>query len=196
MRERTDAHANDECKMANDEWVSLPQIWAELGIPADYATRRELSPQPEATELIRIVVTAEGRELLLTPPAATAWEKMLQAAATDGIALQVVSAFRSIAYQAEIIRAKLARGKTIEAILAVNAAPGYSEHHTGRALDLNTPGCTPLTEEFAETAAFRWLTGQAARFGFHMTFARGNSHGIAFEPWHWCWAETNTSMKS
>jgi hypothetical protein len=48
MRERADAHANDECKMANDEWVSLPQIWAELGIPADYAARRGLPPQPEA----------------------------------------------------------------------------------------------------------------------------------------------------
>jgi D-alanyl-D-alanine carboxypeptidase len=196
MRERADAHANDECKMANDEWVSLSKIWAELGIPADYAARRGFSPQPEATQLIRIGMTAEGRELLLTPPAAQAWEQMQLAAATDTIALHVVSAFRSIARQAEIIRAKLGRGKTIDAILAVNAAPGYSEHHTGRALDLTTPGCTPLTEEFAETAAFRWLTGQAARFGFHMSFARENSHGMAFEPWHWCWAETNTTIKS
>jgi D-alanyl-D-alanine carboxypeptidase len=161
--------------------------WAELGIPADYAARRGLLPQAEATDLIRIGETADGRELLLTPAAATAWEQMQRAAATDGIALQVVSAFRSIARQAEIIRAKLARGKTIDAILAVNAAPGYSEHHTGRALDLTTPGCTPLTEEFAETDTFRWLTAQAARFGFRLSFPRGNPHGIAFEPWHWCY---------
>jgi D-alanyl-D-alanine carboxypeptidase len=187
MRERADAHANDECKMANDEWVRRPQIWAELGIPADYAGQRGLSPQPEATQLIRIGVTAEGRELLLTPPAAQAWEQVQRAAATDGIALQVVSAFRSIERQVEIIRAKLGRGKTIEAILAVNAAPGYSEHHTGCALDLTTPGCTPLTEGFAETDAFRWLTGHAATFGFRMSFPRGNPHGIAFEPWHWCY---------
>jgi hypothetical protein len=111
MRERADAHANDECKMANDEWVRLPRIWAELGIPADYAGPRGLSPQPEATQLIRIGVTAEGRELFLTPPAAQAWEQVQQAAAIDGIALQVVSAFRSIERQAEIIRAKLARAK-------------------------------------------------------------------------------------
>jgi D-alanyl-D-alanine carboxypeptidase len=167
--------------------LSLPQIWAELGIPADYAARRGLSRQPEATELIRIDETADGRELLFTPSAATAWEQMHQAAATDGIVLQVVSAFRSIARQAEIIRAKLARDKTIEAILAVNAAPGYTEHHTGRALDLNTPGCTPLTEGFARTAAFCWLTGHAAGFGFRLSFPRGNPHGIAFEPWHWCY---------
>jgi D-alanyl-D-alanine carboxypeptidase len=173
--------------------LSLPKIWAELGIPADYAASRGLALQPEATELIRIGATADGRELLLTPPAATAWEQMQQAAATDGITLQVVSAFRSIARQAEIIRAKLARGETIDAILAVNAAPGYSEHHTGRALDLTTPGCTPLTESLAETDAFRWLTGQAARFGFVMSFPRGNPHGLAFEPWHWCWAGTSSA---
>jgi D-alanyl-D-alanine carboxypeptidase len=174
----------------------LPQIWAELGIPADYAARRGLLPQPEATELIRIGATTEGRDLLLTPSAATAWEQMYQAAAADGIALHVESAFRSIARQAEIIRAKLARGETIDAILAVNAAPGYSEHHTGHALDLNTPDCMPLAEQFAETAAFHWLTRQAAGFGFRLSFPRGNPHGIAFEPWHWCWTETNASVKN
>ncbi|MGA3006465.1 MAG: hypothetical protein ABSE59_01110 [Opitutaceae bacterium] len=71
---------------------SLPQIWAELGIPADYAARYRFSLKPEAIQLIRIGTTANGRELLLTPPAATAWKQMLQAAVTDKITLQVVSA--------------------------------------------------------------------------------------------------------
>ena len=171
-------------------------LWNELGIPADYAARRGLLPQPEATQLIRIGVTTDGRELLLTPTTAIAWEQMQRAAETNGIALQAVSAFRSVARQAEIIRAKLTRGETIEAILAVNAAPGYSEHHTGRALDLNTPGCLPLTEDFAKTTAFGWLTGHATRFGFRLSFPRENSHGIAFEPWHWCWVETSAPIKS
>ena len=37
------------------------------------------------------------------------------------------------------------------------AAPGYSEHHTGRAVDLTTPACDPLAEEFENTQAFDWL---------------------------------------
>ncbi len=175
---------------------SLPQIWTELGIPADYAARRRLALQPEAIQLIRIGATANGRELLLTPPAATAWTQMQHAAAAESVALQAVSAFRSVARQAEIIRTKLAGGETIGAILSVNAAPGYSEHHTGRALDLTTPGCVPLIGEFAETPAFRWLAGQATRFGFRLSFPRGNPHGIAFEPWHWCWAEPNAPVKN
>jgi D-alanyl-D-alanine carboxypeptidase len=169
---------------------SLPQIWAKLDIPPDYAARRRLALQPEAIQLIRIGATANGRELLLTPPAATAWAQMQHAAATESVTLQAVSAFRSVARQAEIIRAKLVGGETIEAILAVNAAPGYSEHHTGRALDLTTPGCVPLTGQFAETSAFRWLAGHATRFGFRLSFPRENPHGIAFEPWHWCWTES------
>jgi hypothetical protein len=55
--------------------LSLPQIWAELGIPADYAARRRLALQPEAIQFIRIGETTDGRELLLTPPAATAWKQ-------------------------------------------------------------------------------------------------------------------------
>jgi D-alanyl-D-alanine carboxypeptidase len=176
--------------------LSLPQIWAELGVPADYAARRGLALQPEAIQLIGIGAMANGRELLLTPPAATAWAQMQQAAATEGVVLQAVSAFRGVVRQAEIIRTKLAGGETIEAILAVIAAPGYSEHHTGNALDLTTPGCVPLTAGFAETAAFLWLAGQATRFGFHLSFPPGNPHGIAFEPWHWCWTAPIAPVKN
>jgi len=69
--------------------------------------------------------------------------------------------------------------------LKVNTPPGYSEHHTGRAVDLATPGCPPLTEEFETTAAFAWLVRHAHRFGFTMRYPRGNRFGIAYEPWHW-----------
>ena len=33
---------------------------------------------------------------------------------------------------------------------------------------------------------FDWLTAKAARFGFSMSYPRGNPHGIVYEPWHWC----------
>ena len=77
--------------------------------------------------------------------------------------------------------------EAIEDILRVNTAPGYSEHHTGRAVDIATPGSRPLTEEFEDTDAFRWLTARAVEFGFSMTYPRDNPWGIAYEPWHWAW---------
>jgi D-alanyl-D-alanine carboxypeptidase len=98
-----------------------------------------------------------------------------------------VSAFRSVHYQKEIIRRKLEKGQSVADILRVSAAPGYSEHHTGHALDLTTPGTAVLEEEFEESEAFGWLTAHAGEFGFHMSFPRGNPHGVAYEPWHWAW---------
>ena len=99
-----------------------------------------------------------------------------------------VSGFRSIARQTEIIRGKVADGQSLAEILRRVAAPGYSEHHSGRALDIGTTEHIELDEEFANTAAFQWLNQHGAEFGFTLSYPRGNPHGIAFEPWHWCWS--------
>ncbi len=82
----------------------------------------------------------------------------------------LVSAFRSVEFQAALIRAKLARGQSIDAVLKVNAPPGYSEHHSGRAVDIGEAGCPALEDAFDQTAAFAWLVGHAAAFGFTMSY--------------------------
>ena len=112
---------------------------------------------------------------------------MVDAADRIGIQLLIVSGFRGFDYQAGLIRKKLEAGQAIEEILRVNTAPGYSEHHTGRAVDIATPGSRPLTEDFEHTDAFRWLTARAVEFGFSMTYPRDNPWGITYEPWHWSW---------
>jgi len=110
---------------------------------------------------------------------------MVSAAADDGIRLLIVSGFRTFDYQAQLIRKKLAAGQTIGEILTVNAAPGFSQHHTGTAVDVASPGSRPLTEEFENSEAFQWLVENAARFGFSMTYPRANRWGFVYEPWHW-----------
>ena len=76
-------------------------------------------------------------------------------------------------------------GQSVSDILNVNAAPGFSEHHTGRAIDLAEPGAEPLTEDFESSAAFVWLEKNAANFGFSMSYPRENRQGFIYEPWHW-----------
>ena len=115
------------------------------------------------------------------------WKKMQSTAAEDGVVLALVSAYRGVDYQRGIIERKLAAGTGIAAILEVNAAPGYSEHHTGRAVDITTPGEEPLEATFEATAAFRWLRERASGFGFLLSYPPGNPYGIAYEPWHWCY---------
>lgn len=161
-------------------------LWRRLGIPADYARRRRLPLQREATRLVTVGRNREGRLIRLTPRAARAWERMRAAAARDGIGLVPVSGFRSIARQTRIIRQKLAAGKTIGAILRYIAAPGCSEHHTGRAIDIATTRRQELDAAFARTREFRWLARHALRFGFTLSYPRRNPHGIGYEPWHWC----------
>lgn len=127
------------------------------------------------------------RPLWLLAPAARAWRRMQAAAREDDIALEAISGYRSHDYQLGIFERKLARGLTVAQILAVNAAPGYSEHHGGRALDIGTPGEPAAEESFEATPAFAWLHRRAGEFRFALSYPRGNPHGIVYEPWHWCW---------
>jgi D-alanyl-D-alanine carboxypeptidase len=120
---------------------------------------------------------------------------MKKSAAAAGVQLLLVSGFRSVRHQADIIRRKLAAGQSIEEILAVNAAPGCSEHPTGRAVDIATLGTRPLTAEFDGSPAFVWLQANAAAFGFKMPYGRDNRFGFEYEPWHWSQAETEVRRR-
>lgn len=156
-----------------------------LSLPDTYALERQLSLQREAMELVTVRVLKDGRELKLAPVAASAWMAMVTAAAADTVTLLLISGFRSVEHQRLIVERKLAAGNTLAEILNVNAAPGYSEHHTGRAVDIGTPECPPLLEEFERTPAFAWLIRRAEGFGFRLSYPRGNPHGVIYEPWHW-----------
>lgn len=160
---------------------------AALGIDAALLAARGLCRFDEPPALTEADRDATGRVYELVPPAAVAWQAMREAAAADGVTLFLVSAYRSIARQHEIVASKLARGQSLAAILQVSAAPGYSEHHTGRAIDIGTPGSPVLEAEFDTTAAFAWLQAHAANHGFAMSYPQDNSHGYLYEPWHWCW---------
>jgi D-alanyl-D-alanine carboxypeptidase len=165
----------------------IRRLLGKIGIPVDYGRIHRLPLQQECRELATIGLDARGREQMLLPEAAMAWYTLRNAAEEDGITLQVASAFRSVGYQASIIERKRQAGQTIGEILRVSAAPGFSEHHTGCAIDIATPGSTPLEECFESTPAFEWLTEAACEHGFRMSYPRNNRHGIAYEPWHWAW---------
>jgi len=170
---------------AQDYRQSIAALHAGFGIPADYAARTGLVLCEEALDLVGIGADALGREQRLAPRAAEAWRHMLAAAAEDGVQLLVVSSYRSVEYQCALIQRKLDRGMKIADILKINAAPGYSEHHTGRALDLTTADSPPLEVGFETTHAYAWLVEHAGGYSFRLSYPRDNPHGINYEPWHW-----------
>lgn len=159
-----------------------------LGLDAHaYAEHTGLPLVPEPSRLALAGFDRYRRPLWLQHDAARAWRRMQGAAGREGILLDAISGYRSHDYQMGIFARKRARGQTVEEILAVNAAPGFSEHHGGCALDIGTPGEPPAEDSFEHTAAFAWLSAHAGDFGFRLSYPRNNPHGIVYEPWHWRW---------
>jgi len=123
----------------------------------------------------------------LRTQAADSFREMVDAASAEGINLVGVSGFRSIADQDYLFHeiAKQ-RGQTLEERAKVSAPPGYSEHHTGLTVDFgdgNNPD-THVEPSFENTAAYRWLAENGPRYGWEMSFQKGDPN-VSYEPWHW-----------
>lgn len=188
----------------------LPARWQQAWLPLqtlaghlqalrldadDYAARSGLQLQPEPAVLEFAGRDRFARPLWLRRDAARAWHRLRRHAALQGITLDAISGYRSHAYQLGIVQRKRARGLALADILQVNAAPGFSEHHSGHALDIGTPGEPPAEESFEHTDAFAWLQRHAGDHGFQLSYPRGNPHGIVYEPWHWCWRPTAVDQR-
>ena len=171
----------------NKRVSSLPDELLSLGITTEMVNACSLPCHQEATELVDSGTDIFGRAQKMTPETLNAWRKMVTSAKIDGIELQLVSAYRSIEYQCDLIKGKIREGRTIEDILRSNAIPGYSEHHTGRAIDLHSGNTLPLNEDFENTPAFAWLNDNASKFNFVLSYPRENTLAIKYEPWHWCY---------
>lgn len=135
----------------------------------------------------------------LRAPAAKAFREMANAAAAEGVFLTPLSGFRSIAEQQDVyFRVKQERAQTPTERAQVSAPPGYSEHHTGYAIDIgdgNVPA-TNLSPNFEQTRAFKWLEANAARFSFEISFPQGNKQGVTYEPWHWRFVGDRASLET
>ena len=165
----------------------LGQRLHALGLDDGYGERTGLPLVAEPDWLSLAGFDRYRRPLWLHVDAARAWHHLRTEALRDGIVLEAISGYRSHDYQLGIFERKRARGQSVGEILRVNAAPGYSEHHSGLALDIGTPGEPPAEESFERSDAFAWLGRNAAGHGFAMSYPRDNPHGIVYEPWHWRW---------
>jgi D-alanyl-D-alanine carboxypeptidase len=172
--------------MAEDAALYLQRIeliCSDLQIPPNYGALRALRLFPESVELVTVDESDPTKRL--APEAAEHWLEMKRAAVGDGIKFILISGFRSLERQRELIENKLKRGDQLAEVLQVLAAPGYSQHHTGLALDIGATTGFDLTEAFEQTDAFKWLVAHAKEFGFIMPYPRSNRYGFIYEPWHW-----------
>jgi len=184
--------------------TTTPQQSASPTLPAS-PTQAEQTPAllghlpyQEAPAQTLQPIVADG-SIKLRRTAAQKFSEMVQAASAAGVFLQPISGFRSIADQEHVffdVKAERAEGTLQRA--TVSAPPGYSEHHTGYAVDIGD-GDRPETElqtSFDKTPAFEWLQQNAARFSFEMSFPKGNPQGVSYEPWHWRFVGDRNSLET
>ncbi|WP_285313374.1 M15 family metallopeptidase [Pseudarthrobacter sp. fls2-241-R2A-168] len=118
--------------------------------------------------------------------AALAFWQFVDAAKASGVAINIVSGFRSYSSQASLYEGYVAMYGQ-ERADAISARPGYSEHQTGLAVDIGNPsGACALEECFASTAAGQFAAAHAHEFGFVVRYQAGMSYwtGYTYEPWH------------
>ena len=168
--------------------------------PSEEPAREELLghfPYEEAPAASLTPVTADGRIQLRTP-AAEKFIAMQAAAREDGVSLVPLSGYRSVEEQQYLFFGiKAQRGQVTRERAEVSAPPGYSEHHTGYAIDIgdgNVPA-SHLQTSFAETEAFQWLQKNAPRYSFELSFSQDNSQGVSYEPWHWRYVGNQESLE-
>jgi D-alanyl-D-alanine carboxypeptidase len=134
-----------------------------------------------------------GTPILLDKQAAEYFGKMQQAAKNEGIGLQAVSGFRSYEDQRKLFDRQVQRRGSQRSAALLSAPPGFSEHHTGYAMDIGDVNNEKdiLSLAFEQSKAFFWLN-----YGFEMSFPKGNPMGVSYEPWHWRFVGSTEAMKT
>ncbi|MEI7475083.1 MAG: M15 family metallopeptidase [bacterium] len=128
-----------------------------------------------------------GNNVSLKQSAAVAYKKMVSDAKNDGVNIIPLSGFRSVDNQNDLFYGVAKqRGQTPAQRAFVSAPPGFSEHHTGYAIDVGD-GSNPssyLSKSFEDSQASKWLMANMSKYGFELSFPRNNSQHVSYEPWH------------
>lgn len=181
------------------------------------ATKPSIRQNSQADQKIQALAEARGYKLRpnaiesklqfvdgqqLQQEALQSWLLLKSAAASDGIQLELVSGYRSVADQKKIFNDGLGPSVTdeqiingladsqIDEVLKTSSIPGYSRHHTGFTLDFGC-GNKNLTI-FAQTPCYEWLSRfnylNAKRFGFIPSYPQGaGNQGPDPEAWEYVW---------
>ncbi len=117
----------------------------------------------------------------LTDETNKAFLKMQAAAKEDGLNIWIRSGFRSYKDQT-IVYNNWVKKDGKEVADTYSARPGYSEHQSGLAMDLNS-----ISTSFADTEEYRWLQKNAYKYGFIMRYLKEKEDvtGYIYEPWHY-----------
>jgi LAS superfamily LD-carboxypeptidase LdcB len=168
--------------------ATSPQQQTKYGHkPFSEVNKEELSPVTTGGE-------AAGRSESLQKDAASSFEKMRADAQSQGINLYAISGFRSTEEQTALWNDQVRKQGSEEKAARINAPPGYSEHHTGYAIDVGTSTKTDLDPSFESTNAYKWIAQNGKRYGFEQSFTGAAGQGAGEEAWHYRYVGNSSSQ--
>ena len=147
--------------------------------PKDYAPTDLVTPSVP----LRVPGNAS---MQLRQASAAALGQMFAAAKTQGVSLMLSSGYRSYAYQVSLYGGYV-QSMGQAAADQQSARPGYSEHQTGFAADIEPVSrACELGQCFADTPEGKWLAANAYSYGFIIRYTASNQAltGYEPEPWH------------
>ncbi len=143
----------------------------------------------EPADLVSISnkATATTKGLRLREQAASSLGKMTKEAKKERINLTVLSAYRSFwsqqaTFSMWVGSAGLASAETF------SARPGHSQHQLGTTVDFTSESVNlGLAKNFDQSKESKWLTENAYKFGFVVSYPEGKQSitGYSYEPWHY-----------
>jgi zinc D-Ala-D-Ala carboxypeptidase len=131
-------------------------------------------------------LSKDSGEMHVASTMAPALEQLFKAATDAKVPLMLASGYRSYQLQVSVYNAEVKNNGQAGADRE-SARPGYSEHQTGLAADLE-----PVSRQCEVAACFgqlpegKWLAANAAAYGFIIRYPenRESTTGYVYEPWH------------
>ena len=198
--ERYDAYARLHPEMDMEEVV-----WrVEANLDKEFYSDVNIYPEDETNPLLlnkynRVsdnfepeeLVTVYG-EFLATPDTKEAFEIMKADMEEIGLELHIVSSYRSVSYQKGLFKTFASRDGE-EAADRYSARGGFSEHCTGRALDVSDNPSD--LDVFAGSDSGKWVYENAYKYGFILRYPEGSEDitGYMYESWHLSYVGTDIS---
>lgn len=138
---------------------------------------------------LEIATDIDGDEIQVEKKALAKYYELRETLLKEGVDIELDSCYRSVSAQQELWD-RWTEEKGIDYVKEYVAVPGYSEHHTGLAIDICIIKDGVVIDDndamIAERETFAKIHQKLADYGFILRYLEGKNDitGYSYEPWH------------
>ncbi len=190
-------YKNKHKKLSNSEIV----LQVNMGLDQEFYTNINPSPNqnsnfvlvnkfyyldkdfvPDNLEKIDKTYSVDGKTLVNV--ARISFECLAKKAKEDGFTIRAVSTYRSYSYQTNLYN-NYVKEDGVNKADKYSARPGFSEHQTGLAVDVDN--IKSGFNDFESTKEYKWMLENAHKYGFILRYPKDKEYitGYIYEPWHY-----------